>query len=365
MGSKAKVPTPRLAQFSGFLPLRRESRRAGRGPDCRRGFPLDSGNWGRTMSPKVTVLSGYHLRFSVSVVLAATLTVCCRDKRDEPWSRFDPLVESVAESPTWTPDGSRVLYEDNGRIWSMDLKGNAMCVTEDWPYSAWSPDVSPDGHWLLFVSRADIFKARLNQDGKIDTSTVRALTDKGSNFFPRWSPDGKRIAYDSDVKGDSYGFYGVSFMDADGANKSRMPDTGGDGRAPCWSADGARVAYIGCVGHGAPEVLIADTNGANRRLLTNDTVWDDKPDWSPGGRRITIGRYPQPGAFAPPGIRVCIVDTGGGQVEVVTIGLDPEWSPDGTKLAFTADVEVDEGLLYTTIFVIDLGTRRKQQLVWR
>lgn len=301
------------------------------------------------------------LPVTVAVLCMATLCVSCKDQRD-PWD--DPAPEVIAEDPTWTPDGSRVVYTCHGHILSVDLQGNTTSVSGSWPYYTGCPDVSPDGHWLLFVTGTQVYKAMLGQDGVIDSAAVVPLTDRGRNFDPAWSPSGQRVAYVSNLEGDSVVFYGICTMDADGTNKSRMPDSGGDARAPRWSPDGSMVVYNGYVGHGGAEILVTSADGTGRRLLTNDTLDDLDPDWSPDGRKIAFARYTANGRGKSPGYVICQVDTAGQEIDVVTMGRNPEWTPDGQGLVFE-DLAEDAQGDYSTLFMIDVKNRERRQLVWR
>lgn len=298
----------------------------------------------------------YDLLVTVAALCVAALCVNC--KKSETLGET-PAPDVLAENPTWTPDGARVFYECHGHIRSVDMKGNITDVSENWRYYSSEPDVSPDGEWLLFVTDAQVLKARLSQDGVIDTATIVALTDRGRSFDPAWSPDGERVAYVSNLDGDSVVFYGVCAMGADGTNKSRMPDSGGDARAPRWSPDGSMVVYHGYVGHGGAEILVTSADGTGRRLLTDDTLDDVYPDWSPDGQRVAFSRRGK-----SPGYVVCLVDTAGHGIEEVTTGRHPRWSPDGQYLVVDDLVEDAKGR-YLTVFVIELKSGDRRQLVWR
>ena len=137
------------------------------------------------------------------------------------------------------------------------------------------------------------------------------------------------------------------------------PDTGGDARDPRWSPDGSMLVYHGYVGHGGAEILVTSADGTGRRLLTNDTLDDVRPDWSPDGQTIAFARRGK-----SPGYTICLVDTDGQGIEEVTTGSDPEWSPDGQSLVFE-DVARDVHGDYSTLFVMDLKSGDRRQLVWR
>lgn len=74
--------------------------------------------------------------------------------------------------------------------------------------------------------------------------SVRRLTTEG--FNPAWSPDGRRIVYDTEGPLDPYGRISVSALwvvDVDSKEKTRIYE--GDAVAPRWSPDGRRIAFWG------------------------------------------------------------------------------------------------------------------------
>ena len=100
------------------------------------------------------------------------------------------------------------------------------------------PNLSPDGQWLTFGSYskpADIFVIRTDGTG------LRQLTeDAYEDFFPRWSPDGKRIAFQSNRSGKTE----IWLINADGSGRRQLTYTADDWHAgPVWSPDGTRVLY--------------------------------------------------------------------------------------------------------------------------
>jgi dipeptidyl aminopeptidase/acylaminoacyl peptidase len=152
--------------------------------------------------------------------------------------------------------------------------------------------------------------------------------------------------------------------------------------APVISPDGRLVAYTIRETNWdenayETEIWMADTQTGAIRQLTNGKKSSNAPAWSPDGRRL---------AFASDRTdkrQVYVMPIDGGEAEVVTTAEDGissfEWSPDGKQIAFTAtDAKpqalkdrdkkygefevVDQDLLMTHLYVIDLGSRKARAL---
>jgi Tol biopolymer transport system component len=287
----------------------------------------------------------------VFLAFLAVLLICC-EKQLEPW---EPFKNAIASDPAWSPDGLRVYYERDGRIWSTDTQGNSMCVTQDWAQVAHGPDVSPDGSWLLWESGASILKARLLRDGKMDTASVVCLTERGRNYNPDWSPEGTHITYDSDMEADTTTYYGMCFMDSGGGSKRRICGPAGYGRSPDWRPDGSSIAFAG-FDSGIACILTMATDGTCRHPLVRDGNYHWRAVWSPDARMVAFDVQQPSGR-----VSICTVDSNGRSLTEVTTGVSPAWSPDGRRLAF---VDQLRGGDYATLFVIDVATGQRRQLVW-
>jgi Tol biopolymer transport system component len=69
---------------------------------------------------------------------------------------------------------------------------------------------------------------------------IRKLTSSGKNYRPKWSPDGRRIAY---LNEPSPGVRNVWTMSATGTNRTRVTSSGTVTTNPTWSPDGKRIAF--------------------------------------------------------------------------------------------------------------------------
>jgi Tol biopolymer transport system component len=185
--------------------------------------------------------------------------------------------------PCWGKGGRSILYSSrrSGRenIFELELATRRERQLTDSFWRNILPTLSPDGTLIAFARNKlgwDVY--RMNADG----SAVRAITAKGGNCRPDWSPDGRRIAYVSDVadgKGD------VWTMDADGGNKMRV--THGDDSYdynPAFSPDGRWIVYETTKSskRGPWSLAVIPSGGGTPLLLTPAGSDERYPDWVPG-----------------------------------------------------------------------------------
>ncbi|MFH1681531.1 MAG: peptidase S41, partial [Candidatus Eisenbacteria bacterium] len=136
------------------------------------------------------------------------------------------------------------------------------------------PALSPDGEWIAFAWRGDIWKVPAGGG-----EAIRLTVHPAGDHSPSWSPDGLRIAFVSERSGD----YDVFVMSAGGGLPLRVTYHSGDDLEVSWHPDGERViwtssrasppgrgpqTYIGRPGGGTPVRLIEA--GATRPRLSPD-----------------------------------------------------------------------------------------------
>jgi hypothetical protein len=195
---------------------------------------------------------------------------------------------SVAESPSWSPDGSKIAYGDpagNIDVVNADGSGSQTLGRGDGP--AWSPD----GKSIAFSNNGVL--EEMNADG----SNAHQLGNDISGSEPAWSPDGTEIAFGSG--GD------IWTMNADGSNAHQL-GTGIAGDQPAWSPDGSQIVFSSTnpddatVPNGGLWTVGADGSGLHR--LTEGP--DERPSWSPDGKTIAFASlrddaYANNGIFDP------------------------------------------------------------------
>ncbi len=190
--------------------------------------------------------------------------------------------EGEFHDPCWTADGGGVLYGSRrGRgehIYSLDLATRRERPLTGGFWRDILPSASPDGAAVAFARNKlgwDVYRM------DIDGANVRALTGKGGNCRPDWSPDGRRIAYVSDVadgKGD------VWTMAPDGSDKRRI--TPGDDSYdynPTWSPDSRWIVYETTTGskRNRWSLAVIPAQGGTPLRLSPAGADDRLPDWAP------------------------------------------------------------------------------------
>ena len=123
-----------------------------------------------------------------------------------------------------------------------------------------------------------------------DGGNPRRLTNNPlDEWYPSWSPDGKRIAFTTsgamDIRVENRQIY---VMDNDGGNPRRLTNNRRNDWNPSWSPDGKRIAFVSDRDGHDWQIYVMDNDGGNPRRLTNNRRNDWNPSWSPDGKRIAF-----------------------------------------------------------------------------
>ena len=175
-------------------------------------------------------------------------------------------------------------------------------------------------NWDIYVKRP----SRGHPAGRLTTSPA-------DDFAPSYSPDGRRIAFTSDRRGN----YDIYTMNSAGRDLRRITTNPGKDAFPSWSPNGRTLAFASNR-TGDWELYTTNANGSGHLVrVTHRAGVDSLPVWSPDGTRL---------AFDAPRNRhyqICVVPAGGGTITVLTAGtarnVQPAWSPDGSRVAFTSN----------------------------
>jgi hypothetical protein len=283
-------------------------------------------------------------------VAAAGIGVLARAFSERTVPASDPVLgvfEPVAGRIVYVNDGIDLGY-DRG-LWAVDPSGpsdttEGPSVADDVastlmplaPEDAIPLDWSSDGTELLF-KRTDgdrLFPQEYLYILHADGSETRLNRDPMYFGGATISPDGTRVVFAA--WGDDLGLWVV---DDEGGRPVRLPLPGAEGivAAPTFSPDGTQIAYLD---RGDPEnhVWVMDADGSNaHELLANEPTLVGGVgglQWSPAGDRLALGVGGYSRGSGRPVIYTFAPD-GSDLTRVITGGIAPYWSPDGSQIAYT------------------------------
>ena len=214
--------------------------------------------------------------------------------------------------PSWSPDGKRIAFTSwrdgpfNIEVYAMDADGSNLQNLTNNPRDDRNPSWSPDSAHIVFSARRKgHFENKFSITHEIyvmdaDGGNQRRLTENRNNDWdPVWSPDGKRIAFEGDRKGNLEKF-DIYVMDADGGNLQNLTQHRAWDSSPSWSPDSTWIVFSS-ERDGNNEIYVMNADGGNLQNLTNNRHDDFSPAWfapafavAPAGKRFTMwGRLKQ------------------------------------------------------------------------
>lgn len=258
-------------------------------------------------------------------------------------------------APKWSPDGKRLafsrglelpqppgVFTDCGPPTQSDIfvagaRGGAEINLTATPTSEWEPSWSPDGRAILFVSVSPTYESDLHVVSADGSSRLQLTSGPGRDLNPSWSPDGRQIVFSRGEAGASQ----ILVVSRDGSELRRI----GDGAAPAWSPDGRLIAFS-TGDPNAREILVMNRDGSEIRKVGEGS----QPMWSPDGSKL---------AFVSPSGRIVVAHADGRARKTLAMGASPAWSPDGKRIAFV----VRDPLGETSIFVMRSDGSERRRLV--
>ena len=252
--------------------------------------------------------------------------------------------------PSIGPDS--IVFQAGGRLYLLDLATEKQSevlvhvVTDETtlrPKTAkveslimWA-SVSPTGKRAVFEARGDIFTVPAEFGAVVNVTRSSGVSER----YPRWSPDGKTVAYWSDRTGE----YELTLRPADGSGPEKSVTTLGPGfrYPPQWSPDNKKLAFI----DQAMRIRIYDSAANRTNEIDQSPEWIEhgsleafRMDWSPDSRWLGYSRPTKEGNKA-----IFLYDTKAAKLHQATTGYLndtlPVFDPEGKYLFYLSDREFD------------------------
>jgi TolB protein len=193
---------------------------------------------------------------------------------------------------------------------------------------ALSPRWSPDGKRIIYNSYKDGGLMLYMRD--LSSGSVRRISGRsGLNIAAAWTPDGRKIALTLSRKGDP----DIYLIDLNGNIVKQLTNHWGIDVSPAFSPNGRKMAFVSNRS-GSPQIYVRDLVSESEERITFEGSYNTSPVWSVQNR-IAFTSMNQ-GSFD-----IGVIDPDGGGAKRLTTDSGnsehPSWSPDGRYLVFSSN----------------------------
>lgn len=260
-----------------------------------------------------------------------------------------PQVTTGPGSVSFLPDGDALVYSMAGSLWRQRIDGDSATeLTHAAHAYDDQPDVARDGRSVVFTR----YDGKAIELWRLDLASgnEKALTTAGAvNVEPRLSPDGRQLAW---VSTQGTGHFNLFLADIDASGLHHVRNLLGEHQStldryyysafdhainPSWSPDGKTLYVVSNpeIAWGTGDlwaVPVADP-AQRRKVLSEETNWNARPELAPDGKRLLYASY-----RGRQWQQLWLTTPGGAAPLPLTFGdfdrRNARWSPDGRRIAY-------------------------------
>ncbi len=305
-----------------------------------------------------------------------------RDVHSLAWSPDGAVLAVVSDNPEFVFGDTYFGNEGPSSLWIVPVDGrDPLRVTDD-QHLNMSPEWSPDGRYLFWVSSRgggrDIYRVRVERSGgsvgapdRLTTgldaqsislsadgahlaySSLRTFSNIWSLPIPTVGPvssrearpvtrgrqtietldisrDGRWLVFDSDRNGN----FDIYRLPVGGDEPIQLTSDSAGDFSPEWSPDGRFIAFHS-LRYGNRDIFTMAADGSALTRRTSAAAHELDADWSPDGTSLVLQYLDTMGVLGARGFRILSLD--GGAVRAVDqVGDFALWSPDGGSIGFHA-----------------------------
>ena len=224
---------------------------------------------------------------------SADWSLCTMDKSG---NNMQKIVDKVVGclKPIRSHCGTRLLFTSHSELYIVNIDGTGLTLIDYGSFSGM--DWLPNNKHIVYVKYMDSYydsTALVLYNTLDNTKTI--LQTEGNVCNPKFSPDGRQIAYCTSIA-NSHRIYK---MDINGQNNRLIIS---EGASPIWSPQGNKIAYLSTGVDRSSQISVANADGSNQKQLTSTVSsgwWDtgfprdgnEDPQWTPNGEKIVYVSY--------------------------------------------------------------------------
>ncbi|MCA9881590.1 MAG: TolB family protein [Anaerolineae bacterium] len=251
----------------------------------------------------------------------------------------------IIEAPNWTRDGRYLVYNAKGRMLTYEMAtGDIQEIDTGFATDCNNDHVlSPDNSHLAISHFTNEDATSRIYIVPFKGGEPKLVTEKGPSYLHGWSPDGTRLAYCAERKG-QYDIYTIS---VDGGEETQLTNTPGLDDGPEYSPDGEYI-WFNSTRTGLMQIWRMRIDGSKQTQMVEEDANCWFPHVSPDGKWVVYIAYGKDDVEAgdhPPNknVELRLIPAEGGDSKKIaklfggqgTINVN-SWSPDNRTIAFVS-----------------------------